>query len=90
MTVMTTKMMKTRRRRKMKESARTTKTRRRKKSLYGRRLGACQPRGLLGAAGTLLAHKLARGRKLPVHQAGWYSKTQPTFSDAIAVVREQL
>jgi hypothetical protein len=39
---------------------------------------------------TLLAHPLARGGKLPVRQAAWYSKTQPTFSDAIAVVREQL
>ena len=39
---------------------------------------------------TLLAHSLARGGKLPVRQAAWYSKTQPTFSDAIAVAREQL
>ena len=39
---------------------------------------------------TLLAHQLARGGKLPVRQAAWYSKAQPTFSDAIAAVREQL
>jgi hypothetical protein len=39
---------------------------------------------------TLLAHQLARGGKLPVRQAAWYSKTLPTFSDAIAAVREQL
>ena len=39
---------------------------------------------------TLLAHRLARNGKLPVRQAAWYSKTQPTFSDAIAAVREQI
>jgi hypothetical protein len=39
---------------------------------------------------TLLAHQLTRGGKLPVRQAAWYAKMQPTFSDAIAVVREQL
>jgi DDE superfamily endonuclease len=39
---------------------------------------------------TLLAHKLAHGGKLPVRQAAWYAKAQPTFSDAIAAVREQL
>jgi len=39
---------------------------------------------------TLLAHKLAQGTNLPVRQAAWYSKTRPTFSDAIAVVRQQL
>ncbi len=39
---------------------------------------------------TLLAHRLAHAGQLPIRQASWYLKTQPTFSDAIAVVREQL
>jgi DDE superfamily endonuclease len=39
---------------------------------------------------TLLAHRLARNGQLPIRQAAWYSKTQPTFSDAIAVIRQQL
>jgi hypothetical protein len=39
---------------------------------------------------TLLAHQLASVGKLPLRQATWYAKTQPTFSDAIAAVREQL
>jgi hypothetical protein len=39
---------------------------------------------------TLLAHQLAHSGKLPVRQAAWYAKIQPTFSDAIALVREQL
>ena len=39
---------------------------------------------------TLLAHQLASVGKLPLRQATWYTKTQPTFSDAIAAVREQL
>jgi hypothetical protein len=39
---------------------------------------------------TLLAHRLARAGELPIRQAAWYHKMQPTFSDAIALVREQL
>jgi hypothetical protein len=39
---------------------------------------------------TLLAHRLARAGELPIRQAAWYRKTQPTFSDAIALIREQL
>jgi len=39
---------------------------------------------------TLLAHRLVRAGELPMRQAAWYRKTQPTFSDAIALVREQL
>lgn len=39
---------------------------------------------------TLLAHHLARAGELPIRQAAWYCKTKPTFSDAIALLREQL
>ena len=39
---------------------------------------------------TLLAHQHARRRKLPMRQAAWYHKTQPTFSDALALVRRQI
>jgi hypothetical protein len=39
---------------------------------------------------TLLAHRLAGAGELPIRQAAWYRKTQPTFSDAIALIREQL
>src|SRR3954447_14094373 len=39
---------------------------------------------------TLLAHCLARNGQLPIDQAAWYTKTQATFSDAIAAVRQQL
>jgi hypothetical protein len=39
---------------------------------------------------TLLAHQWAHSGKLPIRQAAGYSKMLPTFSDAIAVVREQL
>jgi hypothetical protein len=37
---------------------------------------------------TLLAHTHARRDKLPVRQAAWYSKTLPTFIDALAIVRQ--
>jgi hypothetical protein len=37
---------------------------------------------------TLLAHTQARRGKLSVRQAAWYSKPLPTFSDALAVVRQ--
>jgi len=39
---------------------------------------------------TLLAHQHARRRKLPIRQAAWYHKAQPTFSDALALVRRQI
>jgi hypothetical protein len=39
---------------------------------------------------TLLAHRLVRNGQLPIRQAAWYTKTQATFSDAIAAVRQQL
>ena len=39
---------------------------------------------------TLLAHQHARRQKLPVRQAAWYCKAQPTFSDALALVRRQI
>jgi hypothetical protein len=39
---------------------------------------------------TLLAHRLARRGTLPVRQSAWYVKPQPTFSDAIALVRQRL
>lgn len=39
---------------------------------------------------TLLAHRLARRGTLPVRQSAWYAKSQPTFSDAIALVRQRL
>jgi hypothetical protein len=38
----------------------------------------------------LTAHRLARNGQLPICQAAWYIKTQATFSDAIAAVRQQL
>jgi hypothetical protein len=39
---------------------------------------------------TLLAHTHARRGKLPVRQAAWYTKPLPTFSDALALVRQNL
>ncbi len=39
---------------------------------------------------TLMAHQQAKDRKLPIRQAAWYKKSLPTFSDALAVVRQQL
>lgn len=36
---------------------------------------------------SLFAHHLLHGQPLPVRQAAWYPKTQPTFSDALAFVR---
>lgn len=39
---------------------------------------------------TLLAHRLARRGTLPVRQSAWYVKPQPTFSDAIALVRQRI
>jgi hypothetical protein len=37
---------------------------------------------------TLLAHSHARHGKLLVRQAAWYSKPLPTFTDALAIVRQ--
>jgi hypothetical protein len=39
---------------------------------------------------TLFAHQLLQGQALPVRQAAWYHKTQPTFSDTLALVRQHL
>jgi hypothetical protein len=39
---------------------------------------------------TLLAGQLAQEHALPVRQAVWYRKIQPTFTDAIALVRQHL
>jgi hypothetical protein len=39
---------------------------------------------------TLLAHSHRRRGKLPVRQAAWYHKPHPTFSDALAIVRQEL
>lgn len=39
---------------------------------------------------TLLAHQSARRKKLPTRQAAWYCKDTPTFSDALALVRQQI
>ena len=38
---------------------------------------------------TLMASRIAKNGKLPVRKAAWYEKTLPTFSDAIAVVRQR-
>jgi hypothetical protein len=39
---------------------------------------------------TLLANDLHQRRKLSLRSSAWYRKTQPTFSDTIAAVRQQL
>lgn len=39
---------------------------------------------------TLLAHLLTENEPFPVRSAAWYAKTEPTFSDAIALVRRHL
>jgi len=39
---------------------------------------------------TLLAHQHTRRKKLPIREAAWYHKSQPTFSDALAAVRRQI
>jgi len=39
---------------------------------------------------TLLANLHAQRQKLPVQQAAWYPKKLPTFSDALALVKEAL
>ena len=39
---------------------------------------------------TLLAHYLKDQQQFPVRQAAWYTKTLPTFADAVAIVRQSL
>ena len=39
---------------------------------------------------TLLAHHSQSHANLPGRQAAWYVKSQPTFADAIALVRSQI
>jgi hypothetical protein len=39
---------------------------------------------------TLWAGQVAKEHALPIRQAVWYRKVQPTFADAIAVVRQHL
>jgi hypothetical protein len=39
---------------------------------------------------TLLAHQLTADRPLPVRSAAWYTKSEATFSDVIALVRRYL
>lgn len=39
---------------------------------------------------TLLAHRLTEHEPFPVRSAAWYVKSEPTFSDAIALVRRHL
>jgi hypothetical protein len=39
---------------------------------------------------TLLANAHARKGKIPVRQAAWYCKPLPTFSDALALVRQEI
>lgn len=39
---------------------------------------------------TWMAHQLVQDNKLPIRQAAWYEKPLPTFSDALAVVRQCL
>jgi len=39
---------------------------------------------------TVLAHGLLQGQELPARTAAWYSKPLPTFSDTLALVRQQL
>lgn len=39
---------------------------------------------------TLMAHQLSQAQRLPVRTAAWYTKKQPTFTDALAWVRRHL
>ena len=39
---------------------------------------------------TVFAHQLLQGKELTVRQAAWYQKQLPTFSDTLALVRQQL
>jgi hypothetical protein len=39
---------------------------------------------------TLLAHSLSAYQSVPLRQAAWYTKSTPTFADALALVRSHL
>ena len=39
---------------------------------------------------TVFAHQLLQGQELAARQAAWYQKALPTFSDTLALVRQQL
>ncbi len=39
---------------------------------------------------TLLAHRLSAGGQMPVRRAAWYTKSEATFADALALVRKEL
>jgi hypothetical protein len=39
---------------------------------------------------TIFAHQLLDEQSFPVRQATWYTKTLPTFSDTLALVRQRL
>ena len=39
---------------------------------------------------SVLAHGLLQGQELPARSAAWYSKPLPTFSDTLALVRQEL
>jgi hypothetical protein len=45
--------------------------------------------GLFSLA-TLLAHQLTKEKPFPVRTSAWYVKKEPTFSDALAVVRRHI
>jgi hypothetical protein len=39
---------------------------------------------------TLIAHELAPNHQLPIQQAAWYQKSEATFADALAYVRQRI
>ena len=39
---------------------------------------------------TVFAHQILQGQQMHVRQAAWYQKAVPTFSDTLALVRQQL
>ena len=39
---------------------------------------------------TVFAHQILQGQVLTVRQSAWYQKALPTFSDTLALVRQQL
>jgi hypothetical protein len=39
---------------------------------------------------TVLAERLREGKEMPVRKAAWYSKSEATFSDVLALVRQEL
>ncbi len=39
---------------------------------------------------TLVAMQMSKGGEIPVAQAAWYKKEEPTFSDCIGLVRRQM